>query len=420
MQIQSKETRELHPARLLIIFILFFVANLYSVFQRSALAVISAELTAEFSLTPSQLGTLSSGFLYSYAVMQIVSGGLSARIGVRSLIVASLVSAGALSCFFVTLKAAVPLVVFRALIGVACSFIYVPALNEIRRLAPVGWAAVLTGGLLSAGHVGSLLAAAPLSALCAAFGWRTALFWLTGILPLLAGLFAWLLLPARPNDKKNAAMSADVLPGKTRGGFRQLLQPGIIALLMWPVLAGSPRHAFASVWIAQFYTNALGYSRDEMSNMAFCLSLGCIVGGPVCGRVANRFGVMKTLLVTTAAAGLSWLTLVPAGLFLSSAAVQAALMLMTGVLGTGAFTCAFAAVSYYNLPQASGLVVALINSFNFFASAVISQIIGSASERFAAADAVSLYRCIFASFCFMGLLSVLTLFLTNRKLLAKP
>ncbi len=415
MPSHQEENSALSVPRLILIFLLLSVANLYSVFQRSALAVVSSDLSAEFFMTPSQLGTLSSCFLYAYAVMQIPSGLLTTRIGVRSLIVVSILSSAVFSCFFIQLTTAGGLMLFRVLIGISCSFIYVPAINEIRKLAPASWTTVLIGVFMSAGHMGSLLAATPLKMLCEMFGWRSVFLWLTGIIPLFVGLLIWLLLPREPKRDKTAVKPLAVVLGEMGRSFRYMLYPGVLAVILWSVLAGSPRHAFSSVWIAQFYENAAGYSLGAMSDLALCLSIGCILGGPICGRVANRLGVMRTLIITTLAAGVIWLLLVPAELAFASPAMQMALMVLLGVVGTGGFTCAFAAVKYFDIPQAAGLFTAFVNSLNFFASAVISQLIGLTVEHFTRVEPIFLYGGVFAGFCAMSFAIALVLGFVNRK-----
>lgn len=415
MHSAQEGNRALSVPRLILIFLLFFVANLYSVFQRSALAVVSSDLIAEFSMTPSQLGTLTSCFLYAYAVMQILSGLLVTRVGVRSLIVGSILSAAVFSCFFINITTVGGLMLFRVLIGISCSFIYVPAINEMRKLAPPNWTTVLIGAFLSAGHVGSLLAASPLKALCDLFGWRSVFLWLTGIIPFFVGLLIWVLLPAAQKRSEADAKPVSAVLREMGRSFRYMIYPGVLTVILWSVLAGSPRHAFSSVWIAQFYENAAGYSLGAMSDVAFCLSIGCILGGPICGRISNRLGVMKTLIIATAVSGVIWFLVVPVERAFASPAMQMALMLLLGIAGTGGFTCAFATVKYFDIPQAAGLFTAIVNSLNFLASAVISQVIGLVVERSTQVEPIVLYGRIFACFCVMSLAIGLVLGVVNRK-----
>ncbi len=416
--LHTEEPRAFSLPRLILIFSLLAVANLYSVFQRSDLAVVSNDLMAEFSLTPSQLGALNSCFLYSYAAMQILSGLLTGRLGVRLLIVGSVFSAAVCSCFFVSLESTAGLMFFRVLIGIACSFIYIPALNEIRRLFPPEWVTVLIGMYLSAGHVGSVLAASPLKAMCDWLGWKGAFLWLTGIIPFFVAALLFLLLPKAPKRDKTAAPPKPLRETlrEMKQSFHYMVYPAVLVVILWSIFSGSPRHTFSSVWVAQFYENAAGCTPGEMSDAALCLSIGCILGGPVCGRIANRLGVMKTLIASTVTAGIVWMLLVPAELAVDSQALRVALMLLVGIAGTGGFTCAFASVKYLDLsPQAVGLFTAFVNSMNFFASAIVSQIIGIVVERYAQVAPLTLYGVIFACFCLMSIGIAVALGIVHRK-----
>ena len=415
--LNDENNSTLSTGRLLLILALFSIGNLYNVFQRFALAVISSDLALEFSMTPSMLGTLSSCYLYSYAVMQVVSGLLATRFESRTMIGLALLAAAVTGWFFTRAQTVLGLMVFRALIGVFCAFVYIPALNTLRVLSPPKWTTLLMGIFIAVGQVGNLLASSPLKFVCNLFGWRTVFFWFAVVLPLAAGILIWLLLPRIPKPGGSAARPAgEILRGVGRN-FKSMLIPGVFVIIMWSILAGSPRYAFASVWGAQFYENAAGYNPGIMSIILTCYAIGCVLGGPVCAWISNRFGVMKTLAASTLATGIIWILLVPAELAFASPFVQMAAMLLLGIAGIGAYTCAFASVKYFNFTEAAGVFSGIVNSTNFLSGAIISQVTGRVVEKFINIKPIELYGAVFTCFSLTSFVIFFLIIITNRKYL---
>lgn len=413
MDEKQKKGSGLSAKRLFLVFFLIGLANIYSVFQRFALGVISNDLALEFSMTPVQLGTLASCFLYSYASMQILSGLVTSKIGVRTLISATLLLSAVVTFLFTTASSVGHLMFLRVLVGVGCSFIYVPALQAIRKLAPPAWTTTAMGFCLSIGHVGALFATTPLKALCNAFGWRTIFLWVAASV-LLLGVLVWIFLPREPRQK--AVASEGRIFREVKKDFGCMLIPGVFIMIVWSFMTGGPRQAFQSMWGAQFYENAAGYSDALMSNMLIYLSIGCAIGGPLFGWLSKQWGVMKTLVITSIILAGIWLLLVPSVIW-TPPIIQRALLFIMGAAGTGGFTCVFATVKYFNIPQAAGLFIGVVNSVNFFASAIFSQLMGITVQYGTAYAPLKLYAAMFSVFAVIILAVLLVLCKINRKAL---
>lgn len=405
--------------RFIMIFTLLAFANIVSVFQRFAIGVISTGLATEFSMTPAELGTLASGFLYTYAITQILSGLIVERFGVKKMVTGSLILT-ALAVFLFTMAAtSTQLLIFRVIAGFACSFIYVPVLHAIRYWVPARWTATATGLLLSTGHVGAILASSPLLALCNALGWRRS-FFLIGVFIVFLAVLAFPVLPSRRVESADRRpLSAASVFSYIRANFKNMLIPGIFIIIVWSFVAGGPRQSFQSIWAAQFYENAAGYTQQTMGILLMSISIGCIIGGPLFGWISRRLGIIATLILSTGCSVFIWFLLVPSATYLPAAA-QTLLLTAMGAFGTGGFTCAFSAVRHFDIPGSEGLYIGMINSVNFFASAIYSQIFGVVIEYCGADGSFSGYWEIYA---FIGVTSLIIAFLLyriNRKIVRLP
>lgn len=399
-------------SRFLGIFLLLALANVYSVFQRSALGVISSDLAVEFSMTPSQLGTLASCFLYSYACMQIVSGALVSRITPRKLIGWSLGVSAVVTALFAMVKTVGQMMILRGLVGIGCSFIYVPAIQVIGQTVPSKWRATVMGFFMSAGHLGSLLAASPLKHLSDLFGWRTVFLGVAAAV-LLLGIAVWSFVPKgvdnTPETKNELAKTSQL---------KSLLLPGVFAMIMWSWMAGGPRQSFQSMWAVQFYEKGLLYAPAVAGGLLTVLSVGCALGGPIVGLLSRRIGILRTEIIITAILGVIWIVLVPLG-HLLPAGMQMVLLLCMGIAGTGGFTCAFAVAKQLNIPNAVGLYTGVVNCINFLGSAVISQWIGLSLNGVPEEVKTAVFQKWFLVFGILCFGSALWIYLSNRRILGK-
>ena len=106
---------------MLVVFCPFAAGYFLSFFFRNVNAVISKDLAAEFSLTPSDLGFLTSMYLLAFAAFQLPLGVLLDRYGPRR-VVASLLCVAALGALvFALARDFATLSIGRALLGLGVS-----------------------------------------------------------------------------------------------------------------------------------------------------------------------------------------------------------------------------------------------------------------------------------------------------------
>src|ERR1700741_607256 len=176
----AKETR--WEARAMLVVFCPFAAGYYlSYFYRYVNAVIAKDLVADFGLTPSDLGLLTSAYFLSFALAQLPLGVALDRFGPRRCTAALFCVAGAGALIFGPARDLTMLSIGRALIGLGVSAGLMGSIKAFTLWFPRERLTALSGWMIGIGSLGTLSATAPVEALLGPFGWR-ALFIALGAL----------------------------------------------------------------------------------------------------------------------------------------------------------------------------------------------------------------------------------------------
>ena len=178
--------RHLYPA--------FAAGYLLSYFYRNVNAVISPDLTREFSLSPGALGLLTSAYFMAFTAMQIPAGMLLDRYGPRRVEPALLLVAAAGALLFAFADGEGGLLAGRTLLGLGSAVGLMAPLKAISTWCPPERRASMGGWIMVAGAVGALVATAPLELALRFASWR-AIFVALSVMSCAAALFIWLRVP---------------------------------------------------------------------------------------------------------------------------------------------------------------------------------------------------------------------------------
>src|ERR1700741_5390609 len=173
------------------VFCPFAMGYFLSFCYRNVNAVISKELAAEFSLTPADLGFLTSMYLLAFAAFQLPLGVLLDRYGPRRVVAALLCLAASGALVFALARDLTALSLGRALIGLGVSAGLMGALKGFSLWFPLGRLATVNGLYLAVGGLGALAATAPAEALVGSLGWR-GMFFILGAASLAVALIIFL------------------------------------------------------------------------------------------------------------------------------------------------------------------------------------------------------------------------------------
>ena len=279
-------------------------AALYIVgfYQRVAPAVMTEELSRDFSLGAAALGNLSAFYFYSYVAMQIPTGILADRWGPRKLLAAGAFVA-ALGSLIFSLSGDMALAgLGRLLIGGSVAVAFVGML----KIASVWFAprqfALATGLARFVGVSGAVFAGVPLRLLVAAFGWRSVMA-VSAALTLCIGVAIWIVVRDDPREKgfksygyghgegETSAPRMGIVAGmkevlKYRNTWLLILAPGgIVGCIL----------TFSGLWGIPFLTTHYGMTTTSAATLTSTPLVAWAVSSPIFGALSDRFGKRKPL-----------------------------------------------------------------------------------------------------------------------------
>ena len=327
-------------------------------------------LSAEFALSPAAWGILVGAFLVGAGSFQVPSGLLARRYGTLPVTLAG----AALLGLAATASAAAPsygvLVALRFLAGAGAGLFFSPAIALVGSLHPEGERGVPVGIFSSAFSAGAGLGLFVPSLLVPVYGWRVAL--LSGGVVLLA--ITALAVAEIPRTLGRPGPSA-----RARGPLVALRSRGVWAIgLAFVGLEGTSLST--GQYFVPYALGALGWTPALAGSVAALFVFPSVFGGPLGGRLTERFTNRRTQMVVATAAPAALLAAVP---FVGLGAVAA--------IG---FTFAFGygmvyAMMYVLAPYLPGLppeeVPLAIGLFNGI------QLVGGAAVAAVVADIVEWY-----------------------------
>jgi sugar phosphate permease len=367
-------------------FVIVGLAYVLSFFHRFAPAAISADLQQSFHASAAQLGGLAATYFYVYMVMQIPTGILVDTLGPRRVVSIGGVIAGLGSLMLGTADTLMVASVGRLLVGLGVSVTFISLLKLNASWFHDRHFATMTGATILLGNAGSMLAAAPLSWSLAYVSWRT-VFVTVGWFSLLLAVLAWWLV--RNNPGEAGLPSLRELDGKVahpphQGHWFQGLKIVLKNRATWPGLwvnmglAGS-LFAFAGLWAVPFLRDVYGMDRAAATNHTTLLLAGFALGAFFIGRISDRIGRRKPVMVKAASGYfLCWLPLL-FGMSMSDVASYSLFFAMG--LCASSFTLSWSCAKEVNPHALSGMATSVVNSGAFFGTAIMQPLVGWAIDH---------------------------------------
>ncbi|HKX38120.1 MAG TPA: MFS transporter [Burkholderiales bacterium] len=268
---------------MLVVFGPFAAGYFLSFFFRNVNAVISKDLTAEFALSPSDLGFLTSMYLLAFAAFQLPLGVLLDRYGPRRVVAALLCVAAAGALIFALARDFTMLSIGRALIGLGVSAGLMGAIKAFTLWFPLSRLATLNGLYLAAGGIGAVSATAPAEAILGAFGWR-ALFGLTCGLSVAAAALVFFVVPERELPGKGETLRDQVR------AFGTIFSSGVFWRIALPLVVCHAAYlALQGLWLGPWLYDVAGEAREGVAGYLFATALAYMAGSIFFGVAADRF-----------------------------------------------------------------------------------------------------------------------------------
>ena len=272
-----------------IIYLICCLLFSFSQFYRSSIAVISPNLVEELSLDAKDLGLISAAFFYAFAAMQIPVGFYLDSIGPRVLMTVLSLAAVAGATLFAFGESTTALIAGRLLMGVGMACNLMGPLKLITTWFSPLYFATLSAILVSVGTAGNIAAATPLVWLTDWFGWRTT-FLLFATSNLVVAILFFMIAKDRP-EETTANHPAKAAPVRLSVGLSDILHL-FSRRDYWLISLGTffRYGIYASVqslWAAPFLMVSMGLSPMMTGNLLLAMSIGLIIGSPVCGWISD-------------------------------------------------------------------------------------------------------------------------------------
>jgi len=368
-----------NPKLLLVVFCPFASGYFLSFFFRNVNAVIAKDLAREFSLSPSDLGFLTSTYLLAFAAIQLPLGVLLDRYGPRRVVATLMCVAAAGALIFGLAQDFVTLSIGRALIGLGVSAGLMGAIKAFSLWFPLSRMATLNGLYLGIGGLGGLSATAPVEMLLGPFGWR-ALFYGLALASVAAAALIFFLVPEKPLPGHGQTLRAQI------AGFRQVFASLPFWRIATPlVVCHAGYQALQGLWLAPWLYDVAGQARGAVANLLLATAVAYTIGSVFFGVSSDRL----------ARAGISRMTVYKLGLALSlamftllAAGVQTGLAAILAVYGFTAISASLAYALFTPLfpPDMTGRVNTASNVLMFGCSFAFQWGIGAVLRLYPVTD----------------------------------
>ncbi|UOM34589.1 MFS transporter [Acuticoccus sp. I52.16.1] len=276
------------------VFVPFALAYLLSYLLRVVNAVAGEPVTAEFGLSPADLGLMTSLYFMGFAVTQFPLGILMDRYGPRRVEAAAWI-AGAVGCVvFATGMTTEQLFLGRLLIGIGASMALMGPMTAYRHWFSPERRALVVGLHMAFGGIGSALGGGPTELAIAAIGWRP-VFGVLAVAAIGAALAILFVVPRRHEPRR---------PTETRVLVRELLVV-LSSRTLWRIAPMSAAIqigmlSVVSLWAGPWLRQVVDLPASEAAFWLSANSIGLIAGflgyGVLFAR-AERLGLTMHLFI---------------------------------------------------------------------------------------------------------------------------
>jgi sugar phosphate permease len=336
---------------------------------------MATQLIDVFNISRSELGILSSCFLWSYGIMQIPAGLLMDSVGPRKVL-----TFASLSCVVGTMLFAIAdtiqiACIGRILIGFGAAFAVVGCSKIAANwFAPRRFASFM-GMMVAIGYLGGAFGLAGINLVVDVIGWQETLF-LLAVVALVLAVLIWLFIRDQPPvhldyiPESAPSEKVSVLTGLKEVVFcGQDWLASIYAGLMYV-----PTIAFGALWGAPYLIEAHGFAKSTAGILSSLVFVGWVFGGPVYGWVSDYIGRRNLPMYVANIA-----TLI-VSLWIIYGTNHSVVTVAIGMFLLGFFSCgfllAFVVTREKNRPEIAGTAIGFVNTINTFSGAALQILIG--------------------------------------------
>ena len=283
LPVRSSCSRPRPPASLSLVLAPFALGYFLSYFFRSVNAVVGPRLVADLGLSATELGLLTSAYLFAFALFQLPLGVLLDRFGPRRVQTALFACAATGALLFGIGQDIATLTVARALIGLGFAGGLMSGFKAVVLWVPEPRRALANAGIMSFGALGVLVATVPTELAVQAVGWRSVFVGLAVITFAVAAL----IFVAVPEQGASAA--GEGLRGQIDGVIRIFRDRAFWRLAPLLATTAGAHIAIQTLWAGPWFRDVAGLDPIGVANYLMATALAFLVGILLSGAVADWF-----------------------------------------------------------------------------------------------------------------------------------
>ena len=358
---------------------------------RNAVGVAESTIRADLDLTKTQSGIFMGAFFWTYAVMQVPSGGFAQWYGTR-LVLAVFAVMWSLATFGIALAPALwLLIVAQLLMGVAQAGIFPASCNTIGHWMPLAQRSLACGVLAAGMQVGAIIASGLTGDLLETMNWRQ-IFVIYGVPGILWAAFFFLLFRNRPEQasavneaelaliRKDTDKSPDEAAEHQPFPWAEFARNPVIYFLCGQQICRAAGYMFFASWFPTFLQETKDISVKDSGYLQGCVLAGTLLGGLIGGWVIDQiWKKTRNLKVSRSGVGTTCLglcgVLILAAWFVQSVELGVFLITLGAFFAAVAGPCAFAAtidIGGERVPQVFGFM----NMTGNFSAAITPIFVG--------------------------------------------
>lgn len=272
IDLDAKPNRLSGVAVFFYVFLPFAFGHYLSLLLRNVNSLLARDLVGSLSLSPGQLGLLTSVFFLSYALVQLPVGIALDRYGPRKVQLVLMLVAATGTLLFAKGESFAELVFARALIGLGLGACFMSAVKVISTWIAPGKVPSVHGYLIAVGGLGSASATMPVRMALEHTDWR-GLFVALAALTACAGILIWMVAP-REAPVRNARMPTlkSVLDVYREPAFRKTVS---LILIPHTIFFG-----IQGLWIGRWLTDVARFSDAAVAYLLY-MSMAAVIFGAI-------------------------------------------------------------------------------------------------------------------------------------------
>ena len=406
---------QLSPAAVVVTVLAPFALGYFlSYLFRAVNAVVGPELVADIGLSATELGLLTSAYLFAFALFQLPLGVLLDRYGPRRVQIGLFCCAAAGSLLFSLGQDVAALSLARAMIGLGFAGGLMSGFKAVVLWVPPPRRALANACIMSFGALGILVATVPVELAILAVGWRAVFVGLALITFAVAGLIL-LAVPEQAEGRREslAQQIMSVVPI-----YRDRLFWRLAPLL---ALTGGTHIAIQTLWAGPWFRDVAGLDRMAVASHLMIVAIAFLIGILSSGVIADWLGRRGVDLLTTMLGFLAIFFVAQVAVVLQLTSLTLPIWFLFGMFGQVA-VLAYPWLSSHYGAALSGRTNTAVNLLLFLTAFAVQYAIGAIIDLFPPTTTGGYspegYRWAFGSFLVLQLLALAWYLAGRRALLA--